>query len=99
MGRDKGHEALGLAYREFHGRHPLNRALTRVCVGRPAAFAVATMILRSAVRVADATGARRCAAACLSGLFNLLYWQGIADALGGGDAVWRSVAEQTPARV
>jgi GT2 family glycosyltransferase len=97
MDRDKGHEALGLAYREFHGRHPLSRALARGCVGRPAAFAAITLLLRAVVRVADAAGADRPAAAGLSALFNLLYWQGVSDALGGRHAVWRSVAEQSPA--
>jgi GT2 family glycosyltransferase len=99
MDHDKGHEALGLAYREFHGRHPLNRALARGCVGRPAAFATVTVLLRAAVRVADTVGADRPAAAALSALFNLLYWQGVSDALGGRHAVWRSVAEQEPAVV
>ena len=96
MDRDKGHEALGLAYREFHARHPLSRALARACVGRPPAFAAVTSLLQAGVRAADTVGADRPAAAALSALFNLLYWQGISDALGGPRAVWRSVAEHSP---
>jgi GT2 family glycosyltransferase len=99
MGRDKGHEALGLAFREFHRRHPMNRALARGCVGRPGVFVAVTLLLRGAVRAADVIGADRPAAAGLSALFNLLYWQGVSDALGGRQAVWRSVAEQAPAAV
>jgi GT2 family glycosyltransferase len=99
MDHNKGHEALGLAYREFHGRHRLNRALARACVGRPGAFAAVTLLLRATVRAADRVGADRPAAAALSALFNLLYWQGVSDALGGRHNVWRSVAEQEPAAV
>jgi glycosyltransferase involved in cell wall biosynthesis len=94
MHRDKGHQALELAFWEFHRRHPLNRALARLCVGRPLAFAATTLSLRAMVRVTDALSARRVARAALSALFNVLYWQGVADALGSRDDVWRSVASQ-----
>jgi GT2 family glycosyltransferase len=92
MDREKGHEALDLAYREFHRRHPLNRALARGCIGRPTAFAAVTLLLRAAVRVSNVARTDAVAAAALSALFNLLYWQGISDALGGRHVVWHSVA-------
>ncbi len=92
MQRDKGHQALGLAFWEFHRRHRLNRILARLCVGRPVAFVSTTLGLRALVRVADALRVRRVGHAALSALFNLLYWQGVADALGSRDEVWRSVA-------
>jgi GT2 family glycosyltransferase len=91
MSRDKGHESLDLAYREFHRRRRLNRFIARICVGRPALTGAFVGSLGAVVRVADAVAARRVAAAGLSAIFNVLYWQGIADESGGRDAVWRSV--------
>jgi hypothetical protein len=29
----------------------------------------------------------------LSGIFNILYWQGVCDELGGRDILWGSVAD------
>ncbi len=91
MERDKGHQALILAYIEFHQRHPFNRALAMLCVGRRVPFALATGALRATVVVADAVGAARVAQRGLSALFNLLYWQGVTEELGDREAVWRSV--------
>jgi GT2 family glycosyltransferase len=88
MQRDKGHHALSVAYDEFQTkRHPLNRALARICVGRPAAFAPVSLALRLTVHASEAIGARRPASAALSALYNLLYWQGVSDSVGGRDAV------------
>ncbi len=92
MHRDKGHQALSLACREFHRRHALNRFIARVCVGRPLTFGAATLALRGLVRATDVVGLRGVASSALSALFNLLYWQGVTDELGGRDVMWRSVA-------
>ena len=92
MHRDKGHQALGLAFWEFHRRHVLNRGLARLSVGRPLAFVPVTLGLRALVHVGDAVHERRVARAALSALFNLLYWQGVADGLGSRAEVWRAVA-------
>jgi GT2 family glycosyltransferase len=97
MQRDKGHEALQLAFWEFHRRHVLNRVLARLCVGRPPAFVPTTLGLRALVLVSDALRVRGIARSALSALFNLLYWQGVADALGSRDEVWRSVASHAEA--
>lgn len=92
MHRDKGHQALELAYLEFHRRHVLNRSLARACVGRRVPFAATTVVLRGLVRAGDALGAQGIAASALSALFNLLYWQGVNDELGGRTELWRSIA-------
>jgi GT2 family glycosyltransferase len=97
MQRDKGHEALGLAFGEFHRRHVLNRTLARLCVGRWPAFVTTTLVLRAIVHASDTLRIHRAARAALSALFNLLYWQGVADELGSRKAVWRSVAAQSGA--
>jgi GT2 family glycosyltransferase len=97
MQREKGHETLELATEEFHSRHPVNRALARLCVGRRGLTRVAVSALRLAAAAADTLGDRTRAALALSGIFNLLYWQGVCDELGGADAVWRRVDGAHPA--
>lgn len=96
MHRDKGHSSLHNATREFHFRHPLNRLLARVCVGRPPLLTVVEGGLRGTVYVTDRLHARRAAIFALSAIFNLRYWQGVADELGGREQVWRSVAAAAP---
>jgi hypothetical protein len=92
MERDKGHEALRCALHEFQTRHPLNRILARVCVGRDTLSRAAILTLRSVATAADTLRMRGMSALALSGIFNLMYWQGAADELGGVDAVWRRIA-------
>ena len=41
----------------------------------------------------DSIGAHSVARLALSGIFNLLYWQGASDEFGGPQPVWRTVAE------
>ena len=92
MSRDKGHEALTRALGEFRRRHPANRALSRLVAGRPWLIQSMVLLLGLTVRAATLVGARHAASRALSGIFNLLYWQGVCDELGGRKALWRSVA-------
>ncbi len=91
MAREKEQPTLENAAREYHGRHVLTRALLRACVGRAWLGAAAVHGLGGLARALDAAGARRAARFALSGSFNLLYWQGVCDELGGRSAVWRLV--------
>jgi GT2 family glycosyltransferase len=93
MHREKGHEALPCAAHEFHRRHVLTRWLARSCVGHPGLVRVAVAGLRGVAAVADRVHVPGAARLALSGIFNLLYWQGVSDELGGPDPVWRTVAE------
>jgi GT2 family glycosyltransferase len=92
MHREKGHEALPCAAHEFHTRHLLTRALARSCVGRAPLVRIAVVSLGATASVADRLGARGVARLALSGIFNLLYWQGASDEFGGAAPVWRTVA-------
>jgi hypothetical protein len=92
MHREKGHEALPCAAHEFHSRHVLTRVLARVCVGHPSLVHFAVLGLRSIASAADRVGARSAARLALSGIFNLLYWQGASDEMGGPRPVWGMVA-------
>jgi GT2 family glycosyltransferase len=88
MHRDKGHETLSCAASEFHQRHPLNRLLARLCVGREILVRGAVLTMAAAASAAERLGTRRVAAVALSGVFNLLYWQGVCDELGSRRLLW-----------
>lgn len=94
MYRDKGNPVLRAAFEEFHRRHRLSRAVARQCVGRPILFPFASVALTAVARLSDVFGLRPVAAASLSGLFNLLYWQGVCDALGGPQILWSAVGDR-----
>jgi GT2 family glycosyltransferase len=92
MHREKGHEALPCAAHEFHSRHVLTRALARACVGHPLLVGTSVRLLRLVASAADRLGASGVARLALSGIFNLLYWQGASDEFGGPKPVWGMVA-------
>jgi GT2 family glycosyltransferase len=87
MERDKGIPALKHATEEFRHRNLLTRVVARLCVGRPVLFYPAKLALIAATYLSEATGLRRLAGAALSGLFSLMYWQGVSDAVGDADLV------------
>lgn len=101
MSREKGHEALPLALREFSGRHPLNRALSRAVTGRRLLVTAVVAMLGLTVRAATLIGATGVASRALSGIFNVLYWQGVCEELGGREALCDSIAaaQLLPVRV
>ncbi len=74
---------------EFHGRHPLIRTLTRLCLDRAALSKLAIEILKQAARV------NRLSRVAYSGIFNLRHYQGIADELGGRDTFFADVKANT----
>jgi GT2 family glycosyltransferase len=92
MHRDKGRETLHCAAFEFHHRHVLARLLARLCVGRAMLVRATVLAMGSVVYAAERLGAGQPAAMALSGIFNLLYWQGACDALGGPEPVWYYIA-------
>lgn len=70
---------------EFYDRHRYVRALTRACVGRPRLAKVAMAVLGTVARVAGRLRLRPVTKAALSALYNLSYYRGMAEELGGGD--------------
>lgn len=97
MGREKGINTFELACHEFGGRHALSQRLTRLCVGRPWRPLVTGALFAAAV-VADRAGQEDVASFALSAIFNIEYWQGAADELGGVAVVWRAVAQPSLVR-
>jgi GT2 family glycosyltransferase len=96
MGREKGINTFELACWEFERRHAWSRKLTRACVGRPWRKPAAAGLFLAA-SVADKVGLENGASFALSAIFNLQYWQGASDELGGPAPVWSAVDE--PSRV
>ncbi|MCC7371158.1 MAG: glycosyltransferase family 2 protein [Chloroflexi bacterium] len=94
MGREKGINTFELACHEFERRNIWSRRLTRGSVGKPWRQPV-TAALAAVAILADKFGAEKVASFALSGIFNLQYWQGASDELGGPGAVWAAV--RTPA--
>jgi GT2 family glycosyltransferase len=92
MAREQGRATVANATREFKQRNAVNRAAARVCVGRPILVRAAVLSLSGFVHAADRLGAYRPATLALSGIFNLLYWQGVADELGDAARLWRADA-------
>jgi glycosyltransferase involved in cell wall biosynthesis len=96
MGREKGINTFELACCEFERRHAWSRKLTRACVGKPWRGLARSGLFAAAV-VADRLGLENGASFALSAIFNLQYWQGASDELGGPAPVWSAVDE--PSRV
>lgn len=95
MDRDKGVPVFRIACAEFHRRRPLNRWLTRLCVGRPPIRESTVAALILAVHLSQAVGATRVGWCALSCIFNVRYWQGMCDELGSAARLWAAVASPT----
>jgi len=92
--RNKGQDwLLPTVMREFHGRHPFIRALTRLCLDRPWLSRGATGLLKAMALAGDRAGVEAIPRYAFSGIFNLLHYQGIADELGGAVAFWSEVGK------
>lgn len=83
---------LRIARRERDERNPLTRVLTEVCVGRRWPSETAGALLAAVVRVPAPEPAMALKLAACSALFELRFWQGVADGLGAGTEMWRLVA-------
>lgn len=92
--RDKGQPwLLPVVLREFHQRHPLIRGLVRACVGRSWLCAPATAGLRTIASVGDRIGIEQLPRLTYSGIFNLRYYQGVADELGGREQIFKQMEQ------
>ena len=91
MEREKSIPVFDLACHEFHDRRAVNRWLARLCVGRPLLGDMTLSGLSRAVTVGDRRGARRLTSFALSSIFNIRYWQGASDELGGTARLWNAV--------
>jgi GT2 family glycosyltransferase len=77
---------LAIVAREYRGRRWAVRALTRFCAGRPAAAHLAVMLLGLLARAARVLPAEPVGNVACSLIFNLLYYDGLVNALGSRSA-------------
>jgi GT2 family glycosyltransferase len=82
---------LDWAFEDFRDRHRLNRALLRWAVGHTARMRGITLLAGAAIRHAAVPVPFRVRRVLCSALFNLHYWQGIADTTGRGAGIWQDV--------
>ena len=94
MFRTKGRShILPVISREFYERHRLTQLLARLCVGRGLIRKGALGALSTLGLAAGLTGAERISLAAYSGIFNVLYWQGVCDELKSTAEFWRWISK------
>ena len=92
--RDKGQSwLLTTIFTEFHGRHPLIRSLTQLCLDRPALSKIALHSLKLIGGLGHKVGNATVSRMAYSAIFNLRHYQGIADELGGRNRFFRAINE------
>ncbi len=69
--------------------------MTRLCLDRPPLGEGFGLMLKAIADRADRLHLYRVSAAAFSAIFNLRYYQGLADALGGRDTFFAGVAERS----
>jgi GT2 family glycosyltransferase len=91
---DRGQDwLLPTVMHEFGGRHPLVRGLTRLCLGRDVLSRAAIAGLRALAMLGDQLKIEALPRYSFSGIFNLRYYQGVADGLGSAAAFWRQLGD------
>jgi glycosyltransferase involved in cell wall biosynthesis len=73
---------------EYHGRNILTRELTRMCLDRMTLQRGYIALLKGLALSADQLHLDVLARYCFSGIYNLRYYQGIADMLGGRESFY-----------
>ncbi|MGE3268373.1 MAG: glycosyltransferase family 2 protein [Chloroflexota bacterium] len=92
MEREKAIPVFELACQEYHTRRAVNRWLTEACVGRTLLRDSVLFGLSMAVHVGARYRADRLVSFALSSIFNIRYWQGASDELGGPARLWHAIA-------
>jgi GT2 family glycosyltransferase len=73
-------------YREFHDRHFLVRMLVQICLDRRAISSRSQIALREFGLLCSKLNLSELSHLACGGIFNMQYYQGVADALGGREA-------------
>jgi GT2 family glycosyltransferase len=85
FGREQQVDLIGFVRREFAQRNRLTRWLVWTLLDRPRASAVALVLMPKIALVAHRLLGERGSRPIYSAIFNLRYYQGVADELGGRD--------------
>jgi GT2 family glycosyltransferase len=83
--RERQESLLGFVHEEFQNRNVLIRSLVRLCLDRPRLSGTVLAVAKPLADLSYGMGGagRKIAQAAYSAIFNLRYYQGIADELGG----------------
>lgn len=79
---------------EYRGRHVVVRTLTRLCVPRSRTAAVVERGLLGLASLGDIVHSERITRQALSGIYNVAYYSGVADELGGAELLWRWIDQE-----
>jgi glycosyltransferase involved in cell wall biosynthesis len=77
--------------KEFSWRNLFIRGLVRICLNRPYSTKACSAVLKSLIHLGDRLHADGMAYAACSGIYNLRYYQGVSDCLGGGQVFWEMI--------
>jgi cellulose synthase/poly-beta-1,6-N-acetylglucosamine synthase-like glycosyltransferase len=73
---------------EWQSRHQLTRSLVRWSTGQPARTAAAKLVLSGCIRLGTIAPKSAFSRAACAAMANLLYWDGLAQSLGGGRSLF-----------
>ncbi len=88
---------LPTVIKEYHTRNTLVRCLVHACLDRPGLSAAAQVGLRQAAALAGFLGWSAVQRMAYSGIYNLRYYQGVADGLGGAGLFFEAIANNIKA--
>lgn len=94
---DKGQSWLlpTVFYEFLHGRNPLIRFMTKICLDRKRLSSVAILGFKQAALIGESIGISKIPRMGYSAIFNLRHYQGISDELGGRQLFFEQVAQAT----
>jgi GT2 family glycosyltransferase len=75
----------------FRQRNWLNRVVVRAAVGRLAVQKLILLLAEVSARITDRAALQRGSHWSYSVIANILYWQGVADELGGTERLWERI--------
>lgn len=94
--RDKGQKwLLPTIMYEFHGRNPIIKLLTRLCLDHKQLSRLIIMSLKQVALLGHRLKIAKIPRMAYSGIFNLRHYQGISDELGGRKRFFEGVANAT----
>lgn len=92
--RDQQGWIMEVIHDEFKERNPLTRALTWICLDRPALSGATLGVLARIAQMSHGVGIHHIARIAYSAIFNMRYYQGVSDELGGRSMFFTEIARK-----
>jgi GT2 family glycosyltransferase len=83
--------SLGDLVRDFHHRHKILRSVAQVVLGRPRLFGLTIAAMRGVAVAAGGLRLRKLERYAYGGIYDLTYWHGLCDGLGGFSLLQRYI--------